>query len=76
MFERLEKILKKYSTTTIDIIYGHSILSSDLGLSSFEVVAIVNDIEDEFDIEIPDEDISNFFTVQDILEYIHSKIEA
>ncbi len=48
-------------------------MTADLGLSSFDVVSIVSDFEDEFDIEIPDKDIRKFVTIGDIIMYLQNK---
>lgn len=68
MLEKIIKILSDY--TTASEITETSILVSDLGLSSFEIVSIVEDFEDTFGIEISDRDIARFICVQDILNYL------
>lgn len=42
----------------------------DLGLDSLDVVELVMAIEDEFGVEIPDEDAEKFNTVQEAIRYI------
>ena len=48
-------------------------LMDDLNINSYDIMSIVGKFEDEFDIEIPDEDIRNFRTVKDVLSYINEK---
>ena len=72
MLEQVKKVLLEY-TDDIEITEASS-LSADLGLTSFDVVAIVTDFEDEFDIEIPDRDIGKFVCVGDIVEYLNEHI--
>jgi len=50
-------------------------IQDDLGADSLDVVDLVMNIEEDFDIEIPDEDVENIKTVGDIVKYIESKIE-
>ena len=45
----------------------------DLGADSLDVVDLVMAFEDEFDIKIPDEDVSEIKTVQDAVNYITKK---
>ena len=71
MKERVLKLISKY--TEAENITPESALIADLGLSSFDLVAIVADFEDEFDIEVPDRDVMSFVTVQDILNYLEKK---
>ena len=46
--------------------------ASILGADSLDVVDLVMSIEEEFDIEIPDEAVENIKTVGDIVSYIES----
>lgn len=42
----------------------------DLGADSIELVELVMNIEEEFDMEIPDDKLQKFQTIQDVLNYI------
>ena len=70
MLEKVKSILSQY--TEVSEITEESSLAADLGLSSFDLVSIVTDFEDEFDIEISDRDISGFVSVNDILDYLNT----
>ncbi len=69
MFEKVKEILSKF---TDKIITPESSLESDLGLSSLEVVEIVCEFEETFDIEINDRDIRKFVLVKDIIDYLRN----
>ena len=71
MFEQVKTILSKF---TKEEITEKSSFTSDLGLSSFDVVSIVTAFEDEFDIEIPDRDIRKLINVEDVINYINDRI--
>ena len=45
-------------------------LKEDLELDSLDSVELIMSAEEEFGIEIPDEDVMNFKTVNDIVNYI------
>ena len=45
-------------------------LMDDLNINSYDIMSIIGRFEDEFDIEVPDEDIRNFITVADVINYI------
>lgn len=72
MLERVKKILSKY--TEVSNITEETILTSDLGLLSFDVVVVVLNFEDKFDIEIPDRDIRKLVTVGDVITYLDNII--
>ena len=44
-----------------------------LGIDSLDVVDLVMSLEEEFDTEIPDEEVENIKTVGDIVKYIEDK---
>jgi acyl carrier protein len=48
----------------------------DLGADSLDVVELVMGFEEEFDIDIPDEDAEKIATVSDAVKYIEAKVSA
>jgi acyl carrier protein len=69
MLEKLQEIVRQHTDEEI-VITGEMVLLADLGLNSYELVQLVCEVEEQFDIEIPDRQISGFKTVQDILDYL------
>ena len=49
-------------------------IAKDLDADSLDVVELLMTIEDEFNIEIPDEEIENIKTIGDLTEYIQSNM--
>ncbi len=50
--------------------------ANDLGADSLDTVELVMALEEEFDIEIPDESAENIATVQSAVDFINSKVAA
>jgi acyl carrier protein len=48
----------------------------DLGADSLDIVELVMAMEEEFDIEIPDDDAEKIQTIKDVIGYVKGKIEA
>ncbi|MCD8233278.1 MAG: acyl carrier protein [Cloacibacillus porcorum] len=46
----------------------------DLGADSLDIVELIMGIEEEFDIEIPDEDAEKLTTVGEAMEYVKTKL--
>ena len=69
----LEKV-KKLISEQLDVeeanIQESSSIADDLGADSLDVVDLVLAIEDEFSIEIPEDQVENIKTVGDIVKYI------
>ncbi len=75
MFDRTIAILGEYVDCDPSEITAESALVDDLGLSSLEVINIVADFEDEFDVEVPDRVIPTLRTVGDIVNYLEENAE-
>ena len=48
----------------------------DLGADSLDIVELVMSLEEEFDIEIPDEDAEKIQTIGDAIEYLREAIDS
>ena len=70
VFERLQKILAEQFEIDEDDITLTSDIVDDLGADSLDLVDLVMSIEDEFEIEVPDEAIEEIKTVDDAVKYI------
>ena len=70
MINKLEQIIRDYTGKDDIEITESSIIRLDLGLSSYDLVQLVCQIEDEFDIEIPDKYSGSFKTVGDVVSFI------
>ncbi len=69
MFERVVGILKEHCESGCEITMDSALLD-DLGLSSLDILNLVAEFEDEFDIDIPDRVIPSIHTVEDIVRYL------
>lgn len=56
-------------------IKGSSLLREDLALDSMDTIELIFELEDGFGIQIPDEDIQKFKTVDDVVQYVKKSIE-
>jgi len=70
VFEKMKKILAEQLDTDIDSITLETDIQDDLGADSLDVVEMLMSIEDEFELEIPDEKIEGLKTVGQVVEYI------
>ena len=70
MFEKLKELLVDELQIDAADITLDAKLSTDLGVNSIELADIIMLCEDKFGIEIKDEDIHNFVTVGDVVNYL------
>ena len=72
-FEKIKGIIAEQLNVNEDIIQIATHRMKDLEADSLEAVEIIRAIEEEFDIEIPDEDAEQFQTVSDLVSYVETK---
>lgn len=73
VFEKVAAILAEQLDVELEAIKMETALVDDLGADSLDVVDLVMSLEDEFDLEIPDEDVENVRTVGDIVKYLEDR---
>ena len=70
VFEQVRELLVDQLDVEEDVVTMEANIQSDLGADSLDIVDLVMSLEEEFDCEIPDEEIENIKTVGDIVKYI------
>ena len=70
VLEKVKKILSEQFSVEEDSITANTNIAEDLGADSLDVVDILMSIEDEFEREVPDEEIENIRTVGELVNYI------
>ena len=73
-FEKIRDALAQQFELDPETITRETNLIDDLGADSLDVVDLVIGFEDEFEIQIPDEDAENIKTVAQAVEYIDAKL--
>ena len=76
IFDEVREILAEQLDVDKDSIEMNSKLAEDLGADSLDAIDIVMTIEDKYAIEVPDENIENMKTVEDIVSFIESNTDA
>ena len=72
VFEKVAAILAEQLDVELETIKMETALVDDLGADSLDVVDLLMTIEDDFEVEIPDEEVENIKTVGALVEYIES----
>ena len=74
VFERVSKVVVDRLGVDESEVKLEASFRDDLGADSLDVVELVMELEDEFDMEISDEDAEKIATVGDAISYIESKV--
>lgn len=73
--ERIKKIIAEQLMVEEEEITNEASFIDTLGADSLDTVEMIMEIEDEFGIEIPDEDAEKLLTVGEAIEYVKRKVE-
>ena len=69
-FDKLKEVIANVLSVDPDEISMNTTFTEDLGADSLDVVDLIMSLEEEFDVEIPDEAVENIKTVGDVVKYI------
>ncbi len=70
---RVTKIIEEQLGVENDRVKPEASFIDDLGADSLDIVELVMAMEEEFDMEIPDEEAEKLKTVNDVMTYVNSK---
>lgn len=72
VFDKVKDIIVDQLDADEDAVTLEASIIDDLGADSLDVVDLVMSIEEEFDVEVPDEEVENMKTVSDIVKFIEA----
>ena len=75
VFDKVKELIAEQLDVKADDITEASSIQDDLGADSLDVVDLVMALEDEFDVEIPEDQVENIKTVGDIVKFIEDNAE-
>lgn len=70
MEERIIRILSEFTDMKPEDITAATRLTADMGFSSLDIVNAAVLLEDEFNLEIPERNMAEFFTIGDVAAYL------
>ncbi|ACG57197.1 MAG: acyl carrier protein [Hydrogenobaculum sp.] len=73
--QRIKEIIADQLGVEVDKLTPDAKFVEDLGADSLDVVELIMSFEEEFNIEIPDEDAEKIKTVGDVINYLNEKLK-
>lgn len=70
MREDILKLIAEHFNMDVDELNDNMSFQDDLNADSIELVELIMSIEEEFDIEVSEEDLENIETIGDVIDYI------
>ena len=74
MFEKIKPLMAEALNLDVSKIKLEANLKDDLGIDSLDAVELIMELEEQFDIEISDDEATNFVAVSDIVNFLESKV--
>jgi acyl carrier protein len=74
--DRVAEIIVEQLGVTREEVVPEASFIDDLGADSLDIVELVMAMEEEFDVEIPDEDAEKIQTIGSAVQYLKEKLEA
>ncbi len=70
--DKVKKIIAEKLSVDLSDVVPEASFVDDLGADSLDLVELIMSMEEEFDIEISDDDSEKMITVQDAIDYLRS----
>lgn len=70
MLEKIQEIIAENLSVDVEKVTEEASFKEDLEADSLDLFEMVVALEDEFDLEIPEEELANILTVKDVVKYI------
>ncbi|MCB0309749.1 MAG: acyl carrier protein [Bdellovibrionales bacterium] len=71
--ERIKAIIVEQLGVGLEEVTPEASFIEDLGADSLDIVELIMALEEQFDIEIPDEDAEKIQTVKDVISYVEER---
>ena len=73
MFEKIREIIVDQLGVSEDEVTLTTSFKEELGVDSLDLFEIILQLEEEFGVEIPSEDLVDAVTIEDVIKYLNSK---
>ncbi|MDO4554681.1 MAG: acyl carrier protein [Lachnospiraceae bacterium] len=73
MPEKMKEIIAEQLSVDVSEVHLETSFKDDLGADSLDLFELVMALEEEYDVEIPSDDLANIATVEDVVNYLKEK---
>ena len=73
--EKVKKVVVDQLSCDEALVTPEASFTADLGADSLDLVEISMALEEEFSIEVPDDQVESIHTVEDVVKFIHNNLD-
>ena len=74
MFDKIRDVILEYVDMPKESITPDTTFLADMHMNSLDIMTMIGQLEDEYDITIETEDLSDIFTMQQLVDYIEERL--
>ena len=74
MFDKIRDVILEYVDMPRESITPETTFLADMHMNSLDIMTMIGQLEDEYDITIETEDLSDIFTMQQLVDYIEERL--
>ena len=74
MFDKIRDVILEYVDMPKESITPETTFLADMHMNSLDIMTMIGQLEDEYDITIETEDLSDIYTMQQLVDYIEARL--
>ena len=74
MFDKIRDVILEYVELPKESITPDTRFLADMHMNSLDIMTMIGELEDEYDITIETEDLNNIYTMQQLVDYIEERL--
>ncbi len=74
MFDKIRDVILEYVDMPKESITPETTFLADMHMNSLDIMTMIGQLEDEYDITIETEDLSDIYTMQQLVDYIEERL--
>ena len=74
MFDKIRDVILEYVDMPRESITPETTFLADMHMNSLDIMTMIGQLEDEYDITIETEDLNNIYTMQQLVDYIEERL--
>lgn len=74
MFDKIRDVILEYVDMPRESITPETTFLADMHMNSLDIMTMIGQLEDEYDITIETEDLNDIYTMQQLVDYVEERL--